>query len=57
MGGCDDRARRASIRIRAAFGHPELTDEDRSFLAPIVEVLEVAAVQPHLDVVVVGAAA
>lgn len=43
--------------IRAAFGHPELTDEDRAFLAPIVEVLEVAAGQPRLDVVVVGAAA
>ena len=40
--------------LRAAFNHPELTDEDRRFLTPIVEVLTVAAGQPHLDVVVVG---
>jgi hypothetical protein len=43
--------------LRTAFAHPELTDEDRTFLNPILEVLEVAAGQPHLDVVVVGAAA
>ena len=40
--------------LRSAFDHPELTDEDRRFLTPIVEVLTVAAGQPHLDVVVVG---
>ena len=43
--------------IRAAFDHPELTAEDRAFLAPILEVLEAAAGQPRLDVVVVGTAA
>lgn len=43
--------------IRAAFDHPEVTAEDRAFLAPILEVLEAAAGQPRLDVVVVGTAA
>lgn len=43
--------------LRAAFDHPELTDEDRRFLTPLIEVLTVASGQPHLDVVVVGTTA